>query len=458
MTGSRRAVLSILLLLVPVALIHSAPARATAPTTVSITFDDAQATQYLARSALRDRGARATFYINSGLVGSGSYYMTWTQLNDLVADGHEPGGHTRTHVDLTRESSSSATSQVCDDRTALQARFGTVTSFAYPYAASNSSVEQIVESCGYSSGRSVGSISGPDCGGCPYAETIPPKNAYFLRTPDAADNRSTLTSLQTAVTNAENNGGGWVILVFHGICQTTTCSSSNDVPLSTFTAFLDWLVPRSATGTTIRTVGAVVAGGDGGGGGGGGAVSPSTTMSCNGTACGTGWYRAPLRVTLTATPAGSTTRYTTDGTAPSATTGTVYSGPFDISRGGSTTVRYASTDATGTLTETPRSTTVQVDADAPTAQLTSPASGTSYPKRTSKVSLSATATDPTSGISRVEFYDGSTLIGSDLTAPYEATWNLRSSKTGSGQHSLTAVAFDGAGTRTTSAPVTVTIE
>ncbi|HEX7139244.1 MAG TPA: Ig-like domain-containing protein, partial [Vicinamibacterales bacterium] len=52
-----------------------------------------------------------------------------------------------------------------------------------------------------------------------------------------------------------------------------------------------------------------------------------------------------------------------------------------------------------------------------------------------------------------EFYQNGTLITSDTTAPYTATW----SSAPAGMYSLTAVAIDAAGNRTTSTPVAITV-
>ncbi|OJT24354.1 hypothetical protein BO221_14385 [Archangium sp. Cb G35] len=96
--------------------------------------------------------------------------------------------------------------------------------------------------------------------------------------------------------------------------------------------------------------------------------------------------------------------------------------------------------------------TVYVDNNAPAVALASPAPGAFL---RSTVSLSATASD-TVGVARVEFYDGTALIGSDTTVPYSMNWNT-TSVTG-GAHTLTAKAIDGAGNVTTSASVAVTVD
>jgi peptidoglycan/xylan/chitin deacetylase (PgdA/CDA1 family) len=168
-----RWLLALLALAVPIAVpaITASPADAATNTVVSLTFDDGSASQYSTLSMLSAHGMNGTYYINSGLVGSSGYYMTWPQLHDLYNAGNEIGGHTVDHQNLTQLSTAAATAEVCNDRTTLiNNGFSPVTSFAYPDAASNASIEQIVQGCGYSSGRTVGNInSGSVCSTCPYA-------------------------------------------------------------------------------------------------------------------------------------------------------------------------------------------------------------------------------------------------------------------------------------------------
>src|SRR6185436_14686347 len=69
------------------------------------------------------------------------------------------------------------------------------------------------------------------------------------------------------------------------------------------------------------------------------------------------------------------------------------------------------------------------------------------------ITVSANAADPDGTIARVEFYNGTTRLASDTTAPYSTTW----SSVTAGTYSLTAVAFDNAGASTTSSPVTIQV-
>lgn len=54
------------------------------------------------------------------------------------------------------------------------------------------------------------------------------------------------------MTDAEANGGGWVPLVFHHVCD-NVCDSYSITPAD-MAAFLDWLTPRAAQGTVVRTM------------------------------------------------------------------------------------------------------------------------------------------------------------------------------------------------------------
>src|SRR5439155_1103173 len=69
--------------------------------------------------------------------------------------------------------------------------------------------------------------------------------------------------------------------------------------------------------------------------------------------------------------------------------------------------------------------------------------------------ITASAADNV-GVAGVQFrIDGANFGAEDTTAPYSISWNTTGAANGS--HTLTAVARDAAGNRTTSAPVTVTV-
>jgi hypothetical protein len=281
------------------------------------------------------------------------------------------------------------------------------------------------------------------CSGCPFAESIPPLDAYATRTPEDISSSTSLAAMQSYVTQAEQNGGGWVQFVFHGI------GDRGGVPLSQFTAFLDWLQPRAANGTVVRTVYEAISGApppppgtD--------TFPPLTSIACNGAPC-SGWYASPVSVTLTATDAGgvAATRYTTDETEPT-NTSTLYSGAFNLSA--TTTIRYRSWDNAGNV-EATKTQAIQVDSTSPTVSITQPAGGSSI--TANRTTIVASASDSQSGMVQVVFRVDGVAIGSASSAPFQITW--RTNKPAAGPHQLTAVATNGAGMTTTSAPVNVTV-
>ncbi|MFF0910458.1 polysaccharide deacetylase family protein [Microbacterium enclense] len=234
------------------------PAAAATRTVVSLTFDDANASQLNALPALRTTGLKATFYVPSGFIGAAGY-MTRADLTGLKNAGHEIGGHTVNHPDLAQISVDEARRQICTDRKNLASWGFTVRSFAYPFASSTPQVEQAVADCGYSSGRLLGDIrSRFGCDQCSYAESIPPADPRALRALDQVDKTWTLADLKQGVLNAERNGGGWVQYTFHDVCA-NACSDLAVTP-TVFAQFAAWLKGRQAAGTVVRTVGDVVGG------------------------------------------------------------------------------------------------------------------------------------------------------------------------------------------------------
>jgi phosphatidylserine/phosphatidylglycerophosphate/cardiolipin synthase-like enzyme/regulation of enolase protein 1 (concanavalin A-like superfamily) len=88
----------------------------------------------------------------------------------------------------------------------------------------------------------------------------------------------------------------------------------------------------------------------------------------------------------------------------------------------------------------------------PAVSLTSPANGAAFTSP-ADVALAASASDPENRLTRVEFYAGTTLLGTAASAPYAFTWSAAPV----GTYALTAVAYDSDGGVTSSAPATVTV-
>jgi peptidoglycan/xylan/chitin deacetylase (PgdA/CDA1 family) len=256
----------VLLTLGPFTLSATAASSEPEPTIVSFTFDDTLATQKLALDVLKNYDMTGTVYVNSPRISKDVDYLTRAQLKKYQAAGFEIGGHTLDHPDLTTLSPSKMRHEICDDRATLLSMGFRVSDFAYPLGSTNSEVKKVARDCGYNSARALPGLRSSSYGcdlDCPTAETIPAKDQWAIRTPTTARPSTTLADLRKYVTQAEDDHGGWVPLVFHRICD-TNCSkvdtpSDNSISLDTFIAFVDWLSKRP-TSTTVATVANVVGG------------------------------------------------------------------------------------------------------------------------------------------------------------------------------------------------------
>jgi len=273
---------------------------ASAQPIVSLTFDDGLLSATTAQALLDSHGMKGTFYIISGLIGSDpTFYLGLPAIKAIATDGHEIGGHTVTHPDLTTLTTAQQQVEICNGRTQLIADGFSPISFAYPYGNATAATTAIVKGCGFTSGRGAWcnfpQYSTPnDQGQGTCAESIPPgatgiiegdtvddngDGPYWMNTEEAVSSGTTLGDLETYVTNAENpqlaNEGlpvpnpSWVILQFHFICADTdpTCGEGGNVAeqygisVSTFTAFLDWLQGQVGSGAVVvQTVGQVTGG------------------------------------------------------------------------------------------------------------------------------------------------------------------------------------------------------
>ncbi len=92
------------------------------------------------------------------------------------------------------------------------------------------------------------------------------------------------------------------------------------------------------------------------------------------------------------------------------------------------------------------------DSTDPTVSLTGPGAGATISGNTT---LTATASD-NDAIDYVEFYNGSTLLGSDSSQPYSFDWDTTT--VANGAHQLTAWAYDLSGNVATSSSVNVTVD
>ncbi|MFL5728230.1 MAG: Ig-like domain-containing protein [Cytophagaceae bacterium] len=123
---------------------------------------------------------------------------------------------------------------------------------------------------------------------------------------------------------------------------------------------------------------------------------------------------------------------------------------------GSYTISAKATDNVGAVA-TSSSVSILVNAapvanQAPVASISSPSSGANFTAPAS-ITINASASDADGTISKVDFYNGAVLLGSDATPPYSFT--IASAPAGT--YTLKAVATDNAGSTGASAVVSVTV-
>lgn len=344
---------------------------------VSLTFDDGIENQYTLgfQKALQPHNMVGTFFINTGNTDVIDSAMTWQQLVTLNDAGNEIGGHTLDEFNLKGcTNQSTCANEVCQDHQNLVNHGFYPTSFAYPYGAYDANAESIVKSCGYTSGRAAGGIDVGGVGAGPiFSETLPPKDVYATRTIYNAPSGTppnvpplSLSDMETAITSAAQNGGGWVQLTFHEVCSQTFDPSNyssciadwGPVELSTLNNLLDWLQnagqPGGApAGTIEKTVSQVINGPD--------TQAPITTLECDGSPCGSTTYNGSTTVSIfPKDPGGSgvkATYYTTDGSTPTTSSPVWNYQPYTINS--NQTFKFFSVDNAGN-SEPVQTVTVQV--------------------------------------------------------------------------------------------------
>jgi peptidoglycan/xylan/chitin deacetylase (PgdA/CDA1 family) len=237
-------------LLVGPAIAHAAPL-----TVVTIQFDDGNAdTIQWIDNSLNTHGFNATWYVNSGSIAT-TGHLTWAQLTSLSQAGNEIGSHTINHVDIKKLKLADARFQVCQDRVNIAAHGLQPESFAYPFGDYNATVEtQVVQYCGDNSARTVTGVNDRRV----FAETVPPANPYATRTPPDPKRGTTVATIEGYVSSAEQNGGGWVQLTFHHICNGCDAYS---ITTANMQMLLDWLNTQVTSGAVaVKTTEQVIGG------------------------------------------------------------------------------------------------------------------------------------------------------------------------------------------------------
>ncbi|WP_051312935.1 Ig-like domain-containing protein [Sporocytophaga myxococcoides] len=136
--------------------------------------------------------------------------------------------------------------------------------------------------------------------------------------------------------------------------------------------------------------------------------------------------------------------------------GTSTSAPFNINwtftGTGAHNITIKVTDGNGGVTISSPIALTAVTNQSPTVKITSPKNNAIL-LSSEEIILTADAADADGNVSKVEFYNGSTLLGSAFNAPYEFTWL----NPGDGIYTIIAVAVDDNGVKMPSVPVTINV-
>lgn len=180
-------------------------------------------------------------------------------------------------------------------------------------------------------------------------------------------------------------------------------------------------------------------------------TAPASVVTCNGGGCAAPWYKDMVKVAMTATDGGSGVAkivYTTNGTDPTPTNGTVYGAPLDVAT--TTTLKYRAYDRAGNA-EPVGTAVLNVDRVAPTAKIANPAPNATI---SGTIAVKSDVADA-NGIARVYFYLDGKQLGTRIVTPYQ--WMLNVTAVAAGQHTLQVMAQDPAGNQTRSETITVTV-
>ncbi len=146
-----------------------------------------------------------------------------------------------------------------------------------------------------------------------------------------------------------------------------------------------------------------------------------------------GWYISPITLTCTYDHDWWAHIYYDIGNGT-----TEYTGPFNITKQGLVTLTYYAVDYEGNSSEPGIFPTFKIDYTPPYIDLSVEKTGFN------KWLISAIVEDATSGVVNVEFYLDGQFLGNVPAEPFEYVW------TGSGNHTVCAIAYDAAGNNASS--------
>lgn len=190
---------------------------------VSIDFDDGYQSMYdNGLPIFNAAGLRTTQYIITGHVGTPEY-VTWDEVQTMLAQGHEIGNHTRTHPYLTTLTEMQMQDEIVGAQQDFLVQGITPVTVAYPYGDYNAEVESVVQAAGFRGARS--SDLGYDCNllftppaGC-HGGVYSNKPLYLYSEAAEADMNTTISDITGWIDYATANKL-WLIILFHRVDET----------------------------------------------------------------------------------------------------------------------------------------------------------------------------------------------------------------------------------------------
>ena len=242
------------------------------PFVVSLTFDDGLRSQYGLKDIFARHDAHGTFYINSGAVDAGEAgTMTWAQIRDLQAAGHDIGGHTRDHVNMLDTDTSLRVQDAADLRrpgAACSRRASTRSASPTRSARWTPPPSRSCAAAATSPARKAGTVTSD---GPIFSETIPvTENPYAIRI--LGTNYNGAGHARGAAVRREPGDPVRRQLAAHAVPpdllrrharRTTTCMAGyRPVDDLTIDAFLGWIdEPGRAATSACKTIADVMGGG-----------------------------------------------------------------------------------------------------------------------------------------------------------------------------------------------------
>jgi peptidoglycan/xylan/chitin deacetylase (PgdA/CDA1 family) len=209
---------------------------------ISINFDDGWISSYTTGfPILKAAHMPATFYIISDYFEN-PVYITVPDMLAMQSAGEEIGDHTKSHPILTKLTNDQLEDEIAGSIRELKADgVQSITTFAYPYGAHNTTTDSIVKQTGYAAARTID--NGMD---------YPSSNPYLLQAREVMSNTSVTQVEQwidIAIAHKE-----WLIIVFHQLNPTFLSHDPYSWPTANFKSIVYYLAAKHVTIMTNAAV------------------------------------------------------------------------------------------------------------------------------------------------------------------------------------------------------------